>query len=47
MQEYEIEVMHSPSGQYFTIYMEYPLGTDLDEIYEDISKDITILAREN
>ena len=47
MNEWEIEVMHTPSGQYFTLTLEYPHGTDIDEVYADVSKDITILATEN
>lgn len=49
MKEYEIEVLHVPSGQYFTIseYFDEEEIVDEDALIEHIANDLTIIVRKD
>jgi hypothetical protein len=42
MKEYEIEVIHTPSGQYFTMTAFYNDDVDEEYVWQDISDNISI-----
>ena len=42
MKEYEIEVSHTPSGQYFTMFVSFDEDWSEDSIIDHISNDINI-----
>lgn len=45
MNEWEIEVIHTPSGQYFTMLGYYEDDCESDLVWEDISNNLSINVR--
>jgi len=45
MNEWEIEVIHTPSGQYFTMTGTYDDDCESDVVWEDISNNLSINVR--
>jgi len=48
MKEYTIEVVHTPSGQYFTMTKAYDDDEDITEeyVWQDISDNLSITVME-
>lgn len=46
MNEWEIEVVHTPTGQYFTITGTYDDEDDENIVFEDISNNLSINVRQ-
>ncbi len=46
MKEFEIEICHTPSGQYFTMTKTYDDDVDEEYVWQDISDNLSINVME-